>query len=93
VPTTSTDVRAADISALAIKRLLGCSKAASVGGRFHFARPMMWWTTPAPGIECAKGVIVEQRVTGGDVVLNVGKIKLFDQERRLQIHLSNVSSC
>jgi hypothetical protein len=26
---------------------------------------MMWWTTPAPGIECAKGVIVEQRITGG----------------------------
>jgi hypothetical protein len=20
---------------------------------------MMWWTTPAPGIECPKGVIVE----------------------------------
>jgi hypothetical protein len=26
---------------------------------------MMWWTTPAPGIECAKGVMVEQRITGG----------------------------
>jgi hypothetical protein len=26
---------------------------------------MMWWTTPAPGIECAKGVFVEQRITGG----------------------------
>jgi len=23
----------------------------------HVSR-MMWWTTPAPGIECAKGVIV-----------------------------------
>ena len=29
------------------------------------ATRMMWWTTPAPGIECAKGVIVEQRITGG----------------------------
>jgi hypothetical protein len=26
---------------------------------------LMWWTTPAPGIECAKGEIVEQRITGG----------------------------
>jgi hypothetical protein len=26
---------------------------------------LMWWTTPAPGIECAKRVIVEQRITGG----------------------------
>ena len=26
---------------------------------------MMWSTTPAPDIECAKGVIVEQRITGG----------------------------
>jgi hypothetical protein len=26
---------------------------------------MMWWTTLARGIECAKGVIVEQRITGG----------------------------
>jgi hypothetical protein len=25
---------------------------------------MMWWTTPASGIVCVKGVIVEQRITG-----------------------------
>jgi len=46
----------------------------------------MWWTTPAPGIECAKGVIVEQRITGGVVHIHVNTIGVDLAKNVFQVH-------
>src|SRR3954463_7063648 len=47
---------------------------------------MMWWTTPAPGIDCAKGVIVEQRITGGVVHMHVNTIGVDLAKNVFQVH-------
>ena len=56
-----------------------------MGYRLHRAR-MMWWTTPAPGIECAKGWSLKNESPEGVVHMQVSTIGVDLAKNVFQVH-------